>query len=101
MMNVCMCSQTTFYCHSLFETVSLTVFLKDVNPVCRLGDVEEGGCDDVVSDPPDSFLLCISENWDKLKKQLTVGLVVSFISQSINPTWPLGWLFFRYSVYKR
>lgn len=96
-----MCSQTTFYCHSLFETVSLTVFLKDVNPVCRLGDVEEGGCDDVVSDPPDSFLLCISENWDKLKKQLTVGLVVSFISQSINPTWPLGWLFFRYSVYKR
>lgn len=52
--------------------------------------MEEGGCDDVVSDPPDSFLLCISENWDKLKKQLTVGLVVSFISQYINPTWPLG-----------
>lgn len=62
----------------------MTVFFKDVNPVCRLGDVEEGGCDDVVSDPPDSFLLCISENWDKVKKRLTVGLVVSFISQSIN-----------------
>uniref|UniRef100_A0AAX7U6K5 DNA mismatch repair protein MSH3 n=1 Tax=Astatotilapia calliptera TaxID=8154 RepID=A0AAX7U6K5_ASTCA len=53
-----------------------TLVGEDVNPVCRLGDVEEGGCDDVVSDPPDSFLLCISENWDKLKKQLTVGLVV-------------------------
>uniref|UniRef100_A0AAX7UBR5 DNA mismatch repair protein MSH3 n=1 Tax=Astatotilapia calliptera TaxID=8154 RepID=A0AAX7UBR5_ASTCA len=52
-----------------------TLVGEDVNPVCRLGDVEEGGCDDVVSDPPDSFLLCISENWDKLKKQLTVGLV--------------------------
>uniref|UniRef100_A0A669CMG1 DNA mismatch repair protein MSH3 n=1 Tax=Oreochromis niloticus TaxID=8128 RepID=A0A669CMG1_ORENI len=52
-----------------------TLVGEDVNPVCRLGDVEEGGCDDVVSDPPDSFLLCISENWDKLKKRLTVGLV--------------------------
>ncbi|XP_041855625.1 DNA mismatch repair protein Msh3 [Melanotaenia boesemani] len=52
-----------------------TLVGEDVNPVCRLEDVAEGGCDDVVSDPPDSFLLCISENWDKLKKQLTVGLV--------------------------
>uniref|UniRef100_A0A3Q3ENC7 DNA mismatch repair protein MSH3 n=1 Tax=Kryptolebias marmoratus TaxID=37003 RepID=A0A3Q3ENC7_KRYMA len=41
----------------------------------RLEDVGEGGCADVVLDPPESFLLCISENWDKLKKQLTVGLV--------------------------
>ncbi|KAM3611235.1 uncharacterized protein V6R79_015340 [Siganus canaliculatus] len=52
-----------------------TLVGEDVNPVCRLGDVEEGACGDVVSDPPDSFLLCISENWDKQKKQLTVGLV--------------------------
>ncbi|XP_047449078.1 DNA mismatch repair protein Msh3 isoform X2 [Mugil cephalus] len=52
-----------------------TLVGEDVNPVCRLRDVEEGGCGDVVLDPPDSFLLCLSENWDKLKKQLTVGLV--------------------------
>ncbi|XP_034396987.1 DNA mismatch repair protein Msh3 isoform X3 [Cyclopterus lumpus] len=52
-----------------------TLVGEDVNPVCRLGDVEEGVCGDVVSDPPDSFLLCVSENWDKPKKQLTVGLV--------------------------
>ncbi|XP_037634304.1 DNA mismatch repair protein Msh3 isoform X2 [Sebastes umbrosus] len=52
-----------------------TLVGEDVNPVCRLGDVEEGGRGDVVSDPPDSFLLCVSENWDKVKKQLTVGLV--------------------------
>ncbi|XP_036954118.1 DNA mismatch repair protein Msh3 isoform X3 [Acanthopagrus latus] len=52
-----------------------TLVGEDVNPVCRMGDVEDGACGDVVSDPPDSFLLCISENWDKLKKQLTVGLV--------------------------
>ncbi|XP_078107204.1 LOW QUALITY PROTEIN: DNA mismatch repair protein Msh3 [Sander vitreus] len=52
-----------------------TLVGEDVNPVCRLGDVEEGGCGDLVLDPPDSFLLCISESWDKLKKQLTVGLV--------------------------
>nr|XP_020503102.1 DNA mismatch repair protein Msh3 [Labrus bergylta] len=52
-----------------------TLVGEDVNPVCRLGEGEQGACGDVVSDPPDSFLLCISENWDKLKKQLTVGLV--------------------------
>nr|XP_020449533.1 DNA mismatch repair protein Msh3 isoform X2 [Monopterus albus] len=52
-----------------------TLVGEDVNPVCRLGDVEEGASGDAVLDPPDSFLLCISENWDKLKKQLTVGLV--------------------------
>ncbi|KAF3695607.1 DNA mismatch repair protein Msh3 [Channa argus] len=52
-----------------------TLVGEDVNPVCRLEDVEEGGSGDVVLDLPDSFLLCISEKWDKLKKQLTVGLV--------------------------
>ncbi|XP_072243723.1 DNA mismatch repair protein Msh3 isoform X2 [Leuresthes tenuis] len=52
-----------------------TLVGEDVNPVCRLAAVGEEGGGDVVSDPPDSFLLCISENWDKLRKQLTVGLV--------------------------
>ncbi|KAK2837821.1 hypothetical protein Q5P01_015033 [Channa striata] len=52
-----------------------TLVGEDVNPVCRLQDVEEGGNGDVALDPPDSFLLCISEKWDKLKKHLTVGLV--------------------------
>ncbi|XP_056134505.1 DNA mismatch repair protein Msh3 [Lampris incognitus] len=52
-----------------------TLVGEDVNPVCSLGNVEDGGGDDVVSDPPDSYLLCVSENWDKLRKQLTVGLV--------------------------
>ncbi|XP_076588059.1 DNA mismatch repair protein Msh3 isoform X2 [Chaetodon auriga] len=52
-----------------------TLVGEDVNPVCRLGDVEEGACGDVVLDPPDSFLLCVSETWDKPRKQLTVGLV--------------------------
>ncbi|XP_059193474.1 DNA mismatch repair protein Msh3 isoform X4 [Centropristis striata] len=52
-----------------------TLVGEDVNPVCRLRDEEEGGCGDVVLDPPESFLLCVSETWDKPKKQLTVGLV--------------------------
>ncbi|XP_054630713.1 DNA mismatch repair protein Msh3 isoform X2 [Dunckerocampus dactyliophorus] len=52
-----------------------TLVGEDVNPVCRLDDQEEGGCHDAMLEPLDSFLLCISENWDKLKKQLTVGLV--------------------------
>uniref|UniRef100_A0A1A8HDR7 DNA mismatch repair protein MSH3 n=1 Tax=Nothobranchius korthausae TaxID=1143690 RepID=A0A1A8HDR7_9TELE len=51
-----------------------TLVGEDVNPVARLEDEEEAGCADV-SDPPESFLLCISETWDKPKKQLTVGLV--------------------------
>lgn len=55
----------------------------DVNPVCRLGDVEEGSSSDAVLDPPESFLLCISETWDKLRKQLTVGLVVSWKTPDI------------------
>ncbi|KAI4821302.1 hypothetical protein KUCAC02_029240 [Chaenocephalus aceratus] len=50
-----------------------TLVGEDVNPVCSLGAVEGGVCGDVVLDPPDSFLLCISESWEK--KQLTVGLV--------------------------
>uniref|UniRef100_H3DD48 DNA mismatch repair protein MSH3 n=1 Tax=Tetraodon nigroviridis TaxID=99883 RepID=H3DD48_TETNG len=53
-----------------------TLVGEDVNPVCRLGDVEEGSSSrEAVSDPPESFLLCISETWDKPRKQLTVGLV--------------------------
>ncbi|XP_076005669.1 DNA mismatch repair protein Msh3 isoform X2 [Genypterus blacodes] len=52
-----------------------TLVGEDVNPVCKLGAVEEGGFDDVVLDPPESYLLCVSESWDKAGKQLTVGLV--------------------------
>ncbi|XP_058493125.1 DNA mismatch repair protein Msh3 isoform X1 [Solea solea] len=52
-----------------------TLVGEDVNPVCRLGDVEEEATGDVVMDSADSFLLCLSERWDKVKKQLTVGLV--------------------------
>lgn len=55
----------------------------DVNPICRLGDMEEGSSSDAVLDPPESFLLCISETWDKLRKQLTVGLVVSWKTPDI------------------
>ncbi|XP_016898402.1 DNA mismatch repair protein Msh3 isoform X2 [Cynoglossus semilaevis] len=52
-----------------------TLVGEDVNPVCRLVDGNEGTTDDVVTDSPDSFLLCISEKWNKLKKELSVGLV--------------------------
>ncbi|XP_056888147.1 DNA mismatch repair protein Msh3 isoform X1 [Takifugu flavidus] len=52
-----------------------TLVGEDVNPVCKLADVEEGSSGDAALDPPESFLLCVSETWDKLRKQLTVGLV--------------------------
>lgn len=51
-----------------------TLVGEDVNPVCRFEDIQES-CDDVGMDPPHSFLLCISESWDKQHKQLTIGLV--------------------------
>uniref|UniRef100_A0A8C7Q0L1 DNA mismatch repair protein MSH3 n=1 Tax=Oncorhynchus mykiss TaxID=8022 RepID=A0A8C7Q0L1_ONCMY len=51
-----------------------TLVGEDVNPVHSLVDVEEGECD-VVTDPPESYLLCLSETWDKPRKQLTIGLV--------------------------
>uniref|UniRef100_A0A8D3CNK1 DNA mismatch repair protein MSH3 n=1 Tax=Scophthalmus maximus TaxID=52904 RepID=A0A8D3CNK1_SCOMX len=69
-------SRNTLFTRQLSSLYTKSTLVgEDVNPVCRLGDVEEGPCGDVVGDPPESFLLCISENWDKLKKQLTVGLV--------------------------
>uniref|UniRef100_A0A4W5KPE9 MutS homolog 3 (E. coli) n=1 Tax=Hucho hucho TaxID=62062 RepID=A0A4W5KPE9_9TELE len=52
-----------------------TLVGEDVNPVHSLVDVEEGECDDVVTDPPESYLLCLSETWDKHSKQLIIGLV--------------------------
>lgn len=73
----------TRVCFSESEVGSLTVVFLDVNSVVRLDDVKEGGCADVVPDPPGSFLLCISENWDKLRRQLTVGLVVSLFGGGV------------------
>ncbi|KAG7281483.1 hypothetical protein CRUP_012426, partial [Coryphaenoides rupestris] len=52
----------------------------DVNPLCGLGEAQ----DDRGLDPPDSYLLCISENWDKLGKQLTIGLV-GRVPWKVNP----------------
>ncbi|CAL8345427.1 unnamed protein product [Lota lota] len=46
-----------------------TLVGEDVNPLCSLGEDDRG------SDPPDSYLLCISENWDKKGRQVTIGLV--------------------------
>lgn len=78
---VCLCvSLKLFFFNLCMSKVFPLTSFQDVNPVCRLVDVEEGSSGDVVSDPPESFLLCISETWDKLKKQLTVGLVVSLMS---------------------
>ncbi|KAK7934460.1 hypothetical protein WMY93_005356 [Mugilogobius chulae] len=52
-----------------------TLIGEDVNPVCKFEDTPQGCCDGPDMDPPHSFLLCISENWNKQHKQLTIGLV--------------------------
>lgn len=77
---LCVCVLKTVFQNLCRSKVFPLTSFQDVNPVCRRGDAEEGSSGDVVSDPPESFLLCISETWDKLKKQLTVGLVVSLMS---------------------
>ncbi|CAL8330544.1 unnamed protein product [Arctogadus glacialis] len=46
-----------------------TLVGEDVNPLCSLGEDDQG------SNPPDSFLLCISESWDQKARQVTIGLV--------------------------
>uniref|UniRef100_A0A3B3ZH75 DNA mismatch repair protein MSH3 n=1 Tax=Periophthalmus magnuspinnatus TaxID=409849 RepID=A0A3B3ZH75_9GOBI len=52
-----------------------TLVGEDVNPMCKFEDIPQGCSDGAGMDPPHSFLLCISENWDKQHKQLIVGLV--------------------------
>nr|XP_023679827.1 DNA mismatch repair protein Msh3 isoform X1 [Paramormyrops kingsleyae] len=49
-----------------------TLVGEDMNPLLKPGDLEEAA--DVV-DTPNSYLMCVSESWDSVKKQLTVGLV--------------------------
>lgn len=69
--------------HLIIHLYLYCCFSPDVNPVCKLADVEEGSSGDAALDPPESFLLCVSEMWDKLRKQLTVGLVVSWRTPDI------------------
>lgn len=48
--------------------------ISDVNPLLKLGDFEQA--DDVVQDTASSYLMCVSESWEKQSKELTVGMVV-------------------------
>ncbi|KAK2845677.1 hypothetical protein Q7C36_010531 [Tachysurus vachellii] len=51
-----------------------TLVGEDVNPLMKLGDLEQA--DDVVQDTASSYLMCVSESWEKQIKELTIGLVV-------------------------
>ncbi|XP_036382705.1 DNA mismatch repair protein Msh3 [Megalops cyprinoides] len=50
-----------------------TLVGEDVNPLLKLGDLEEA--EDVVLDAPNNYLMCVYESWDGQAKELTVGLV--------------------------
>ncbi|KAG9354370.1 hypothetical protein JZ751_001077, partial [Albula glossodonta] len=50
-----------------------TLVGEDVNPLLKLGDLEEA--EDVVLDAPNNYLMCLNESWDSRAKELTVGLV--------------------------
>ncbi|MBN3317605.1 MSH3 protein, partial [Atractosteus spatula] len=50
-----------------------TLVGEDVNPLLKLGDLEEA--EDVVLDSPNNYLLCVSESWDSRRQELSVGIV--------------------------
>ncbi|XP_066568010.1 DNA mismatch repair protein Msh3 isoform X1 [Amia ocellicauda] len=50
-----------------------TLVGEDVNPLLKLGDLEQA--EDVVLDAPNNYLLCMCESWEGKKQQLTVGVV--------------------------
>uniref|UniRef100_A0A671KY40 DNA mismatch repair protein MSH3 n=1 Tax=Sinocyclocheilus anshuiensis TaxID=1608454 RepID=A0A671KY40_9TELE len=58
--------------HALYTKSTLVG--EDVNPLLKLGDLEQA--EDVVQDSGNSYLMCVSESFDKQSKELTVGMVV-------------------------
>lgn len=51
----------------------------------KLGDLEQA--EDAVQDTASSYLMCVSESWEKPSKELTVGLVVRyFVFLTLNST---------------
>ncbi|TSM85999.1 DNA mismatch repair protein Msh3 [Bagarius yarrelli] len=51
-----------------------TLVGEDVNPLLKPEDLEQA--EDVVQDTASSYLMCVSESWEKHSKDLTVALVV-------------------------
>uniref|UniRef100_A0A9J8BZJ8 DNA mismatch repair protein MSH3 n=1 Tax=Cyprinus carpio carpio TaxID=630221 RepID=A0A9J8BZJ8_CYPCA len=64
--------------HALYTKSTLVG--EDVNPLLKLGDLEQA--EDVVQDSGNNYLMCVSESFDKQSKELTVGMVV--VQQSIG-----------------
>ncbi|XP_067294282.1 DNA mismatch repair protein Msh3 [Pseudorasbora parva] len=58
--------------HALYTKSTLVG--EDVNPLLKLGDLEQA--EDVVQDSANNYLMCVSESFDKQSKELTVGMVV-------------------------
>ncbi|XP_073806847.1 DNA mismatch repair protein Msh3 isoform X9 [Danio rerio] len=58
--------------HALYTKSTLVG--EDVNPLLKLGDLEQA--EDVVQDSGNNYLMCVSESFDKQSKELTVGMVV-------------------------
>uniref|UniRef100_A0AAY4C624 DNA mismatch repair protein MSH3 n=1 Tax=Denticeps clupeoides TaxID=299321 RepID=A0AAY4C624_9TELE len=52
-----------------------TLVGEDVNPLLKMGDLEEA--EDVVQDSSSNYLMCVSESWGRQSKELVVGMVVS------------------------
>lgn len=64
----------------MFCVHDFVLYISDVNPLMKLGDLEQ--VDDVVQDSASSYLMCVSESWEKQSKELTIGLVVRVFSSS-------------------
>uniref|UniRef100_A0A8C9RHN6 DNA mismatch repair protein MSH3 n=1 Tax=Scleropages formosus TaxID=113540 RepID=A0A8C9RHN6_SCLFO len=50
-----------------------TLVGEDMNPLLKLGELEDA--EDVVVDAPNSYLMCLSESFNKKTKELTLGIV--------------------------
>lgn len=86
----CTCINLRIYVWCVFVTVTC---VSDVNPLLKLGDLEQ--TEDVVQDTASSYLMCVSESWEKQSKEPTVGLVVRvyiyiFVLRNLNTTGRYG-----------
>ncbi|RXM95628.1 DNA mismatch repair protein Msh3 [Acipenser ruthenus] len=78
-------TKSTLVGEGCFPLISLND-TSDVNPLLKLGDLEEAE-DVVVEDAPNNYLLCICETWgsskDRKRQELTIGMVTERLVRSI------------------
>lgn len=88
-------------CTFLFYFISsdFVPCVSDVNPLLKLGDLEQ--VEDVVQDTGSSYLMCVCESWEKQSKELTVGMVVRAFFSPSNMKYLVSISCFCWCVYNK